>query len=248
MKAMIFAAGLGTRLKPLTDSLPKALVPINGKPLLEHVILKLKLAGFDEIIINIHHFADQIIDFLKNKNNFDIRIEISDERSALLDTGGGIKNTAHFFSDGKPFLIHNVDILSNVDLNEVYNQHLKDNNRLASLVVSQRDTYRYLLFDNEKRLHGWVNIKTGQTKPIENMETIAFHKFAYSGIQVVSPEIFKLMENEPDKFPIMDFYLQNCHQEKIIGYVPQNLQMLDVGKLTTLEKANAFISQNVSLI
>lgn len=243
MKALIFAAGLGTRLKPITDSLPKALVPVHGKPLLEHCIQKLKISGFDEIIINVHHFADQIIDFLEQNNNFELQIEISDEREQLLDTGGGIKKVAHFFSDGKPFLIHNVDILSNVDLREVYNQHLQDKNRLASLVISHRDTYRYLLFDEAKRLHGWVNMRTGQTKPNENMNILPFEKFAYAGIQVISPEIFDLMETEPDKFPIMDFYLQRCLHEKIMGYVPQNLQMLDVGKLNSLEKADAFINQ-----
>ena len=123
MKAMIFAAGLGTRLRPLTDSMPKALVPVNGKPLLEHIILKLKEAGFDEIIVNVHHFPDKIIDFLRSKNNFNIRIEVSDEREMLLDTGGAIKKAAYFFDDEKPFLVHNVDILSNLDLKEVYCQH-----------------------------------------------------------------------------------------------------------------------------
>ena len=166
MKAMIFAAGLGSRLKPITDSLPKALVPVGGKPLLEHNILKLKQAGFDEIMINIHHFGDQIIDFLAAKNNFDIRIELSDERNELLDTGGGMKKAAYFFDDDRPFLVHNVDILSNVDLKEVYNQHLKDPERLASLVVSYRDTYRYLIFDDSGCLQGWVNIRTGETKPL----------------------------------------------------------------------------------
>ncbi len=248
MKAMIFAAGLGTRLKPITDSLPKALVPVNGKPLLEHCIQKLKLSGFEEIIINVHHFAGKIIDFLESNHYFDMRIGISDERDQLLDTGGGIKNVAHFFSDGKPFLIHNVDILSNVDLREVYRQHLDDKNRLASLVVSRRDTYRYLLFDDMKQLRGWVNIKTGETKPLKNMETSVFEKFAYSGIQVVSPEIFRLMEKEPDIFPVMDFYLRNCRTEKIAGYVPQNLRMLDVGKLNSLDKADEFIMQNVSML
>src|ERR1035437_9615569 len=137
MKAMIFAAGLGTRLKPVTDNLPKALVPIAGKPLLEWVILKLKAAGFDEIIVNVHHFPNQIIDFLKGNDNFGIRIEISDESDSLLDTGGGIRNAAWFFDDGKPFLIHNVDILSNVDLKALYHQHLRTNS-LATLVVSKR--------------------------------------------------------------------------------------------------------------
>jgi len=244
MKAMIFAAGLGTRLKPLTDTIPKALVPINGKPLLEYVILKLKNTGFNEIIVNVHHFPDLIIDFLKSKNNFDIRIEISDEREMLLDTGGGIKKAAYFFDDDKPFLVHNVDILSNVDLLEVYQQHLMDENRLSSMVVSYRDTFRYLLFDEQKLLHGWVNTKTNETKPEQNMDISLFQKYAYSGIQVVSPKIFELMEKQEEKFPIIDFYLQSCQSAKIVGFVPENLQIMDMGKVETLNKGEEFVKSN----
>ena len=243
MKAMIFAAGLGTRLKPITDSMPKALVPVNGKTLLEVVIHKLILAGFDEIIINVHHFPEQIIDFLTKKNNFDIRIEISDESDELLDTGGGLKKAAHFFDDGKPFLIHNVDILSNIDLKKFYTQHLKDKKRLTSLVVSYRDTYRYLLFDDVMRLHGWVNIKTGNTKPVENLAVQSFQKYAYAGIQVVSPRIFELMEQEPDQFPIMDFYLNSLKQNVIAGFIPDNYKMMDIGKIDTLHEAEEFVKQ-----
>ncbi len=150
---MIFAAGLGTRLKPLTDNLPKALVPINGKPLLEHVMLKLIASGFDEIIVNVHHFSQQIIDFLAAKNNFGIRIEISDESNLLLETGGGIKKAACFFDDNAPFLVHNVDILSDIDLHQFYNQSLL-NNSLATLLVSNRTSSRYLLFDTHNNLRG----------------------------------------------------------------------------------------------
>ena len=162
MKAMIFAAGLGTRLKPLTDHMPKALVPVAGKPMLEHVIEKLKATGFDEIVINVHHFAQQIIDFLKANNNFGIKIWISDETEELLDTGGGIKKTAHFFDE--PFLVHNADILSNVDLKALYDYHLTSGND-ATLLVSSRKTVRYLLFDDANRLCGWINKETLQTKP-----------------------------------------------------------------------------------
>ncbi|MFT3753433.1 MAG: nucleotidyltransferase family protein [Paludibacter sp.] len=241
MKAMIFAAGLGTRLKPLTDNLPKALVPIAGKPLLEHVILKLKTAGFDEIIVNVHHFPDQIIDFLKANDNFGIRIEVSDERELLLDTGGGIRKAAWFFDDGKPFLVHNVDILSNVNLNELYNQHLRTNS-LATLVVSQRDTFRYLLFDDNLRLSGWINEKTGETKPVGLQNTEQYNKLAFSGIQILSPEVFGLMENLDAKFPIMDFYLSNAESKTISGFVPQNYSMLDVGKLNVLDEAERFVN------
>ena len=237
---MIFAAGLGTRLKPLTDNIPKALIPIGGKPLLEHVILKLKAAGFNEIIVNVHHFPDQIIDFLKSKNNFDMHIEVSDERDLLLDTGGAVRKTAWFFEDGKPFLVHNVDILSNLDLKELYNNHLSTGS-LATLVVSKRDTFRYLLFNEDKRLCGWINEKTGETKPVTFSDISGFNKLAFAGIQMLSPSVFKLMEDYGPKFPIMDFYLSNAGDQMIKGFVPVDFHMLDVGKLDVLDEAERFV-------
>lgn len=240
MKALIFAAGLGTRLKPLTDTMPKALVPIDGKPLLEHVILKLKAAGFNQIIVNVHHFPDQIIEFLKSKNNFDLRIEISDERDKLLDTGGGVKKAKWFFDDGKPFLVHNVDILSNIDLQSLYQQHL-ETSPLATLVVSERDTFRYFLFDEEARLKGWINEKTGEVRPDHLTHTESYNKLAFSGIQVLSPDVFKLMEHFPDHFSIVDFYLRNAAQQQIKAYVPHALKMIDVGKLNVLTEAEQFV-------
>ena len=240
MKALIFAAGLGTRLKPLTDSVPKALIPIAGKPLLEHVIKKLKTSGFDEIIVNIHHFPDQIIEFLNANNNFGIRIEISDERDFLLDTGGGIRKCAWFFDDGKPFLIHNVDILSNLNVVELYSQHLQSDS-LATLVVSERDTFRYLLFNDKLRLNGWVNEKTGETKPKGISAPESYTKLAFSGIQVLSHQVFELMNEWESKFPIMDFYLSNASTQKISGYVPADFKMLDVGKLNVLDEAEQFV-------
>ena len=242
MKAMIFAAGLGTRLKPLTDSIPKALVPIAGKPLLEHVILKLKSAGFDEIIVNVHHFPDQIIDFLKANNNFGIRIEVSDERDQLLDTGGGIRKAKHFFDDGQPFLVHNVDILSDIDLKELFQQHLAADS-LATLVVSRRDTFRYLLFDDDQRLCGWINEKTGETKPIRFDDISGFNKLAFAGIHVFSPRVFELMDDLDAKFPIMDFYLSNAQTQVIKGFIPTDFHMLDVGKLNVLDEAERFVNR-----
>ena len=242
MKAMIFAAGLGTRLKPLTDSIPKALVPIAGKPLLEHVILKLKAAGFDEIIVNVHHFPDQIIDFLKVNNNFGIRIEVSDERDQLLDTGGGIRKAKHFFDNGQPFLVHNVDILSDIDLKELFQQHLAADS-LATLVVSKRDTFRYLLFDDDHRLCGWINETTGETKPIKFDDISCFNKLAFAGIQVLSPRVFELMETLDAKFPIMDFYFSNAQTQVIKGFIPTDFHMLDVGKLNVLDEAERFVNR-----
>ena len=157
MKAMIFAAGLGTRLRPLTDNMPKALVPVAGKPMLERVILKLKESGFNDITINIHHFGDQIIDFLRVHNNFGAEIHISDERDMLLDTGGGIKKARPFLDGNEPFLVHNADILSEVDLRSFYRHHLESKAK-ATLLVSERQTSRYLLFDKEHNLHGLTNL------------------------------------------------------------------------------------------
>ena len=242
MKAMIFAAGLGTRLKPLTDSKPKALVPVAGKPMLEHVIEKLKSVGFDEIIINVHHFADQIKDFLKANDDFGITIHISDETDMLLDTGGGIKKAAPYFNE--PVLIHNVDILSNIDLKELYDYHLSSGND-STLLVSPRKTVRYLLFNESHRLCGWVNKDTLQTKP----EGFVYQpeiqqEYAFSGIHVISPSLFKAMGNEwTGKFSIMDFYLQTCKELKIGGYAKKDLQIIDIGKPETLAQAAGFIHQ-----
>ena len=243
MKAMIFAAGLGTRLKPLTDTLPKAMVPISGKPLLQHVIEKLKASGFDEIIINVHHFAEQIIDFVQANNNFGIHIEISDEREMLLDTGGGIKKAAHFFNTGKPFLIHNVDILSDINLTKLYAEHQK-NDAHATLLVSERKTSRYLLFDDENRLRGWINKQTGEVKsPFLNFNPSACKARAFAGIHVLSPDIFAYMDDFPDKFSIIDFYLSVCGKAKIEAFNPPHLSLLDVGKIDSLEEANRFLSK-----
>lgn len=239
MKSMIFAAGLGSRLKPLTDTMPKALVPVGGKPLLAHIIRKLKQAGSHEIIINVHHFADQIMEYVRSQNNFGIRIVISDERDALLETGGGLKKAAHFFDDGKPFLIHNVDILSNIDLSTLYQQHIADQS-LATLVVSPRDTTRYLLFDKQYDLKGWINEKTGELRPAGFTHPENYHKLAFAGIQVVSPEIFPLMASRSSRFPIIDFYLSISKTHKIHGSVPDGFKMIDVGKLDVLEEAEEF--------
>lgn len=159
MNALIFAAGLGTRLKPLTDTMPKAMVPVNGKPLVQILIEKLKSIGVTEIVINVHHFARQIIDFVEANDSFGINIKFSDETDMLLETGGGLKKAARLFSNDKPILVHNVDILSNADLLSLY-----INATSTTLLVSQRNTQRYLLFDQDDRLVGWTNIATGEVK------------------------------------------------------------------------------------
>lgn len=241
---MIFAAGLGTRLKPLTDHMPKALVPVAGKPMLEHVIGKLKASGVDEIVINVHHFAEQIIEFLKKNHDFGIKIWISDETEMLLDTGGGIKKASSFFSGNEPFLVHNVDILSNTDLKSLYAYHSESGND-ATLLVSPRKTVRYILFDGKDRLCGWVNKDTLQTKPEGFVYQPAIQKeYAFSGIHVISPTLFNYMgENWSGKFSIMDFYLQTCRKARIGGYAKEDLQLIDIGKPETLAKAEEFIKE-----
>ena len=241
---MIFAAGMGTRLKPLIDTMPKALVPVGGKPLLQHVIEKLRDAGFDEIIINIHHFGEQIIEFVTSENKFNIRIEFSDERDKLLDTGGAIKKASWFFDDGRPFLLHNVDILSNIDLKQLYNSHLKSNSP-ATLVCSDRQTSRYLLVDADNRLKGWINDKTGETKsPITAIQPENYRKLAFSGIHILHPSIFNYMQDFPDRFSIIGFYLSLCDRKKITCFIPKELKMMDVGKLNSLDEAERFLYQS----
>lgn len=244
MKAMIFAAGLGSRLKPLTDTMPKALVPIAGRPMLEHVILKLKVAGFTEIVINIHHFGEQILDFLQTNGNFGVTIHISDERDFLLDTGGGIRKARPFFENSnEPFLIHNVDILSDMNLRELYDDHLR-HGEVATLLASRRKTSRYLLFDTNCRLCGWINKDTNQTKPEGFVYNESLHEeYAFSGIHVLSPDVFRVMDSSDwkSKFSIMDFYLDSCRKNHFKGYLKEHLQLIDIGKPETLAKAEEFI-------
>ena len=240
MQAMIFAAGLGTRLKPLTDRIPKALVRVGGEPLLKRVIFQLKDAGFTRIVVNVHHFSNQVIDYLRDNDNFGMDIRISDESDKLLETGGGIKKAWPLFDQTEPILIHNVDILSNVNLQKFY-----QNAPLAArLLVSERKTKRYLLFDDTMRLVGWTNIETGEVKsPYPGLNPKDYQMYAFSGIHMVAPSLFPLMEDEPDKFPIMDFYLRHCDKVRIEGYVKNDLKLMDVGKQETLKEAEAFLKE-----
>jgi MurNAc alpha-1-phosphate uridylyltransferase len=246
MKAMIFAAGLGTRLRPLTDTTPKALISVGGRPMLERVILKLKDAGFDKIIINIHYLGEQIIDFLRANNNFGVTIHISDEREKLLDTGGGIKKARSFLeSDDEPFLVHNVDILSNIDLKKLYQAHV-NNKSDATLLVNKRDTSRYLLFDKEQKLHGWINTKTEEIKPYGFCyDSQLYSKYAFNGIHVISTGLLQLMDSPiwGDKFSIIDFYLEACTKARICGYIKDDLQIIDIGKPESLAEAEQYINK-----
>ena len=229
-QAMIFAAGLGTRLKPLTDTMPKALVRVGGQPLLWHVVQKLKSSGYDHIVVNVHHFADQIVDYLKANNHFGIDIQISDESTGLLETGGGIKKALPLFDAESPILIHNVDILSNLDFATM---DLTE----SVLFVSERKTKRYLQFDDNMRLVGWKNIETGEVKGREG------RSLAFSGIHMIGPSMYPLFADWPERFPIMDFYLKACSNYIIRGIEVKDLKLMDVGKLDTLEQAETFIKQ-----
>jgi NDP-sugar pyrophosphorylase family protein len=217
--------------------MPKALVRVGGQPLIWHVIQKLKGAGYERIVVNVHHFANQIVAYLEENQYFGLDIRISDETSALLETGGGIKKALPLFDPAEPILIHNVDILSNLDLEALPMDE-------PLLVVSQRQTKRYLMFDDEMRLHGWTNIETGQVKG--NLSTLrsqlsTLRKLAFSGIHVFHPSLVPLLDEWPDKFPIMDFYLKACGTHLIRGYEAKDLRLMDVGKLDTLDQAEAFI-------
>ena len=246
MKAMIFAAGLGTRLKPITDTIPKALVPICGEPLLKHVILRLADAGFDDFVVNVHHFADKIILYLDNEDFQGMRIAVSDESGRLLETGGGVLHARDLLlrdepSDGR-FLVHNVDILSDLDIPWFLDSWRPG--ALASLLVSPRKTQRYLLFDDDMRLVGWTNLATGEVRsPYPGLDPSACTMLAFSGIHQISNEVFGVMESEGmgERFPIMDFYLRVCDRYPIYGIKPASLELVDVGKLDTLAVAGEFI-------
>jgi len=235
---MILAAGLGTRLKPVTNTIPKALVDVGGKTMLERTIRHLKQYGFDELIINLHHFPDKIKAFLEEEHHFDANITFSEERPEVLDTGGGLKHASWFFNDGSPFFIHNVDVLSDLNLQKVYDHHLNQN-ALATLVVQERPTSRYLLFDAQNRLCGWENTKTGRKVVI--YENKSLKRLAFSGIHMANPKLFEYMPTG-EVFSIMDVYLKAAKEEKIIAYKDLESNWFDIGNLENLNKARNFMS------
>lgn len=263
MKAMIFAAGLGTRLKPLTDTLPKALVPVCGKPLIEHVARKLLHAGIDDVVVNIHYFADKIEKWIADTPwvttdevpamDCEMRIAVSDERAMLLETGGAVLHARRFLEGCGRFLIHNVDILSNCDIKWFESQVADD--AVATLLVSKRETTRFLLFDPETlRLVGWLNTDTGDYH-IVSSEILPekCRKLAFSGIHILSDKVLALMEQyvaekglavdeiNGVRFPIMSFYMWLATKEPVYGVVAENLEFIDVGKLDALKPAEEFV-------
>ena len=247
MKAMVFAAGLGTRLRPLTNDRPKALVEVAGITMLERVLTHLREAGFTDVTVNVHHFAPMVIDFLDEHDHFGLDLHISDESDLLLDTGGGILAARQWLDGNQPFMVHNADILSDLDLNAFYDSH-QGSGALATLLVKERLTQRYFVFDNDDRLQGWINKKTGETRPDGFSHNPARqHELAFGGMHVISPAIFPLLERYAATvgrvFSITPFYIDICRQQLIKGYHPsQSYQWLDVGKPETLEQAEALFT------
>ncbi len=236
MKAMIFAAGLGTRLRPYTNDKPKALIEVGGEPLLGIALRRLAAAGCREVVINVHHFAEQVMDFLEKNTPSGIQIHISDERKRLLDTGGGLKKAAPLLDGDAPFLVCNVDILTNLDLAAFYARHCKSK-ALATLAVRQRTTSRYFLFDEKMCLKGWQNSKTGDVVYVSGVSSVEpLEAWAFSGVHAISPEIFKWMPEE-EVFSIIDVYLAAAGKNLVAGYPHDEDVWMDVGSPRSLEEA-----------
>jgi len=232
MKAMILAAGLGTRLKPLTENMPKALVSLHGKPLLQHQIEKLRAWGIEEIVINVHHFAGQVENFLKSRHYFNMPIHISDERAGLLNTGGALKKVMEYF-DQEPFLVHNVDVVTDIDLDAFWDFH-RSRDAMATVAVRNRQSNRGLLFDDQQRLVGWKNEKSGEVKVVHPNNDTQFLPF--SCVQIVDPAIAKFMPDE-DVFSSIDLYLCAAKELAVFGFRDDEFKWIDVGTPEKLEKA-----------
>lgn len=237
---MILAAGLGTRLRPLTNDRPKAMVRIKGIPLLEIVIRRLSYFGVKDIIINTHHFADQITDYLSQRDNFGLNIKISHEKEEPLETGGGLKQAASFFSDGEPFILCNTDILTNLDFYEMNQLHQK-NQAVATLATRQRATSRYLIFDEKNQLVGWTNIKTRELKMVRSVAG-RFQLRAFSGLHIIHPDLFQFF-SEKNRFSIIDTYLKAAETMNIQCFPDDESLWLDVGKTPAIEEATKILDQ-----
>ncbi len=236
---MILAAGFGTRLKPFTDAHPKALAKVNSKTILQRNIEYLSSFGIKNVIINVHHFANQIIEFIEINNGFGSNISFSDETNEVLETGGGIKKASWFFvEENEPFVVINVDILTNMNLEKMIIYHKKEK-PLATLAVTSRKTSRYFLFDELDHLIGWENEKTGEKKM--SRETNKYWQKAFSGIQIISPKIFKLIKMT-GKFSMVDVYLELAKTQDISAFDHSNSKFIDVGKPESILKAEGIFN------
>ncbi len=234
---MILAAGMGTRLRPLTDKIPKALVKAGGVPLLEIAIKTLRTHGFYDVIINVHHHAEKIMKFVRKKNFSNVNITISDERQQLMDTGGGIKKAAWFFDDKTPFVVYNVDIISDLNIKELFIYH-QQKGGLATLAVQDRDSSRYLVFDKEDRLCGWGN-KQANKEVLLKKNDDGIYRTGFSGIHVISPAIFEMMEDDKP-FSIVDLYLRMAEKHNIYAYAHDGYWK-DTGRKEKLDEAAEFV-------
>lgn len=243
MKAMIFAAGLGTRLKPMTDTMPKALVPVAGRPLLYHVAHKIIDAGIREIVVNTHHFAGMIAEYIEKENGFGADVSISREEAQPLETGGGIMHARELLEGCGCFLIHNVDIISDLDIRWFLSQARPD--ALSTLLVSERESSRYLLFDDGMRLVGWTNVRTGEVRsPFPDLDPASCRRLAFAGIHCMSDTVFAEMEalGMPERFSIIDFYLAVAATRPIYGVISPGLRLIDAGKPDALAEAEKLLS------
>lgn len=240
MKALVFAAGLGTRLRPLTLDRPKALVEVGGEVMLGRVIRRLAAAGADTVVVNVHHFAEKVRQYLDN-NDFGVAVKVSDESELLLDTGGGLLKARLLLDDGEPFFIHNADILSGTDLRAMWNSHISSGAD-ATLLIQNRDSSRRLLFDAAGRMCGWANTTTGEVRPA-GLSTTGLTPAAFGGIHIVSPTVFPLLERYSANpvFSITPFYVDSCHRLDIRGY-RSDAAWFDIGRPASLEAARRFIS------
>jgi NDP-sugar pyrophosphorylase family protein len=242
MQAILFSAGYGTRLKPLTDAMPKALVEAGGKPMLQWNIEKLIAAGCNHLIVNVHHFPDQIVQFLQKHHNFGINIELSDESDEILDTGGGLMKAAGLFRPDEPILAHNADVISDLDLTKLSQFHT-EKGALATVVVRARNTRRYLLFDEYMRLRGWRNLDSGEIRMTEGYQPDELKPLAFSGIQMISPELFSRVKLS-GKFSIIQVYLALASTGRIVGYEDHAPVWMDIGKPDQLAEADKLLRLN----
>jgi NDP-sugar pyrophosphorylase family protein len=241
MKAMILAAGLGTRLQPYTIDRPKALVEVEGRPLIAYILEKLAAAGINEVVVNVHHFADMIEEYL-DKNRFGLKIHISDERNRLLETGGGILKAMPYLDGDESFLVHNVDILSDIDLSALITYHAQSG-ALATLAVGKRESSRHFLFDNKMQLSGWRNNLTGK-EIIVAKDRGDLVSYAFAGIHVINPDFFRLVHSH-GPFSIVDAYLSLCNNNLVNGYDASDSFVIDVGKPNNFNKATEYAKKIV---
>lgn len=250
MKALIFAAGIGSRLKPFTDKHPKALAPVDGVPMLERTLVKLKTAGVTDVAVNVHHFASQIKEFLQANNNFGLHIYISDETSRLLDTGGGLLKAFRLLDhrNDEPILLHNADILTDTSTDDMLAFHNRANADVT-LLVSERASSRQLYFSSGKELCGWCNLKNGECKPQGFTPAAAMKQMAFGGIHIVQPSIRPRLEeysaSHGDAFSIIPFYLEFLHDMRILGFTPSSpFVWHDIGTPEKLAAAEATLRKN----